>query len=90
MRERDLAAKGYSVLTRSDEAGVGLFAKDNNSLFLFVQGHPEYEAETLLREYRRDIGRYLRQRAHDLSGTAARTISMPAPAIASRPIASAR
>ena len=39
LRERDLAAKGYSVLTRSDEAGVGLFAKDNNSLFLFVQGH---------------------------------------------------
>ncbi len=61
LRERDLAAKGYSVLTRSDEAGVGLFAKGNNSLFLFVQGHPEYEAETLLREYRRDIGRYLRQ-----------------------------
>jgi homoserine O-succinyltransferase/O-acetyltransferase len=61
LRERDLVARGYSILTRSDEAGVGLFAKESDSLFLFVQGHPEYEAETLLREYRRDIGRYLRE-----------------------------
>ncbi len=61
LRERDLVAKDYTILTRSDEAGVGLFAKEGDSLFLFVQGHPEYEAETLLREYRRDIGRYLRE-----------------------------
>ncbi|HEY5208804.1 MAG TPA: homoserine O-succinyltransferase [Stellaceae bacterium] len=61
LREPDLTAKGYSVLTRSDEAGVGLFVKKRESLLIFVQGHPEYEAETLLREYRRDIGRYLRQ-----------------------------
>ena len=27
---------------------------------LFFQGHPEYDADTLLLEYRRDIGRYLR------------------------------
>jgi homoserine O-succinyltransferase len=27
---------------------------------VFFQGHPEYEADTLLREYRRDAGRYLR------------------------------
>ena len=61
LRERELVANDYTVLTRSDEAGVGVFAKEGNSLFLFVQGHPEYEAETLLREYRRDIGRYLRE-----------------------------
>ena len=53
-------------LTRSDEAGVGLFAKTQGSLFFFVQGHPEYEAETLLREYRRDIGRYLRRSARPI------------------------
>ena len=35
------------------------------SLFLFLQGHPEYEAGTLLREYRRDIARFLRgEREH--------------------------
>ena len=35
---------------------------------VFFQGHPEYEAGTLLREYRRDIGRFLRREreAHPL------------------------
>ena len=29
------------------------------SLFVHFQGHPEYETETLLKEYRRDIRRFL-------------------------------
>ena len=28
-------------------------------MFLFLQGHPEYDADALLREYRRDVGRFL-------------------------------
>jgi homoserine O-succinyltransferase len=50
---------GYRVLIRSAEAGVDMFVKQRKSLFVFVQGHPEYEADTLLREYRRDIRRFL-------------------------------
>ena len=34
--------------------------KLRKSLFVFFQGHPEYEAHSLLLEYRRDIGRFLR------------------------------
>lgn len=52
---------GYGVLTRSEEAGVDAFVKRRKSLFVFFQGHPEYEADTLLLEYRRDIGRFLRR-----------------------------
>ena len=39
------------------------FAREEpgGSLFVCFQGHPEYEADTLLREYRRDIGRFLRR-----------------------------
>lgn len=63
-----LAASGYRLLSRSAAAGVDMFADDRrgaSSLFLFLQGHPEYEAGTLLREYRRDIGRFLRgERTH--------------------------
>ncbi len=59
---------GYRVLTRSAAAGVDMFAaveRRSSSFFLFFQGHPEYEAGTLLREYRRDIGRFLRgEREH--------------------------
>jgi len=62
LREDDLNSCGYVVLTKSAEAGVGLFAKQRRkSLFVHVQGHPEYGTETLLKEYRRDIKRFLRQ-----------------------------
>jgi homoserine O-succinyltransferase len=57
-----LLANGYHVLTRSPAAGVDAFAKeqDGGSLFVFLQGHPEYDTDSLLREYRRDVGRFLR------------------------------
>ena len=58
--EADLNECGYYVLTRSEQAGVDAFVKQRKSLFIFFQGHPEYEANTLLLQYRRDIGRYLR------------------------------
>jgi len=59
--EDALTACGYRAVARSNEAGVDTFVKQRNSLFVFFQGHPEYEAGTLLREYRRDVGRFLRR-----------------------------
>jgi len=58
--EEALLKCGYRVLTRSEQAGVDAFVKQRGSLFVFLQGHPEYDAVTLLLEYRRDIGRFLR------------------------------
>ena len=58
--EDALTSCGYDVLTRSKDAGVDTFVKQQKSLFLFFQGHPEYESNTLLLEYRRDVGRYLK------------------------------
>jgi len=61
--EPALTSCGYRILTRSAAAGVDMFARQErnlHSLFVSLQGHPEYEAATLLREYRRDIGRFLR------------------------------
>ncbi|MGC2068027.1 MAG: homoserine O-succinyltransferase, partial [Candidatus Acidiferrales bacterium] len=44
------------------DAGVDLFVKKKKDiLFLHFQGHPEYSARTLLKEYRRDIKRFLRR-----------------------------
>jgi homoserine O-succinyltransferase/O-acetyltransferase len=60
LAEAALLAKGYQVLMRSAEAGVDSFARQGQSLFVFFQGHPEYEARTLANEYRRDVGRFLR------------------------------
>ncbi|MHB8540552.1 MAG: homoserine O-succinyltransferase MetA [Candidatus Acidiferrales bacterium] len=62
LREDDLTSCGYVVLTKSKEAGVGSFVKQKRtSLFVYIQGHPEYGTQTLLKEYRRDIKRFLRQ-----------------------------
>lgn len=57
--EQALTENGYEVMLRSPQAGADLFIKRRNSLFIFFQGHPEYDADTLLREYRRDIGRFI-------------------------------
>src|SRR5260370_1258400 len=58
--EHALKSCGYTILTQSPEAGVDAFVKQRQSLFVFFQGHPEYDERALLREYRRDIGRFLR------------------------------
>src|SRR5271165_2295380 len=57
-----LTACGYLVLTQSAEGGVDSFVKKKKrSLFVHFQGHPEYGAQTLLKEYRRDIKRFLKR-----------------------------
>lgn len=61
VREGPLRECGYTILTKSGDAGVDLFVKQKrNSLFVHFQGHPEYGGHTLLKEYRRDVKRYLR------------------------------
>jgi homoserine O-succinyltransferase/O-acetyltransferase len=67
LAEGPLAACGYHLLGRSAAAGVDVFTREEagSSLFLFFQGHPEYDAISLAREFRRDVGRFLRgEQAH--------------------------
>src|ERR1700678_2519007 len=61
--EEQLRDCGYKVLTRSANAGVDTFIRQQKRLLVFFQGHPEYESDTLLREYRRDVGRYIKGEA---------------------------
>ena len=55
-----LRSAGYVIATSSPETGADMFVKQSRSLHVFFQGHPEYDETTLLREYRRDVGRALR------------------------------
>jgi homoserine O-succinyltransferase len=55
--EHDLLDAGFDALTRLD-AGLDTFILKRKSLFLFFQGHPEYDAESLLLEYVRDVKRF--------------------------------
>ncbi|MBV8664431.1 MAG: homoserine O-succinyltransferase [Hyphomicrobiales bacterium] len=56
----DLERAGYEILTSSPAHGVDMFIKSFGSQFVFLQGHLEYDANSLAREYRRDMGQYLR------------------------------
>jgi homoserine O-succinyltransferase len=55
-----LEAAGFEVLSAARETGADLFVRERRSLLVCFQGHPEYEEVTLLKEYRRDVGRFLR------------------------------
>ena len=57
--EAALRARGYRILSRSPVAGADVFVKRCGSLFVFLQGHPEYDAGALGREYRRDVVDFL-------------------------------
>ncbi len=65
LSERELLANNYRVLSASRVAGADVFVKPVKSLFVFVQGHPEYDPDTLLREYRRDIRRFIAGERND-------------------------
>jgi homoserine O-succinyltransferase/O-acetyltransferase len=58
--ESDLTAHNYRVLTRLTDGSVDLFVREGRSRFVFLQGHPEYVADTLGREYLRDMARFLK------------------------------
>ena len=57
--EDALASSGYRILSRLPGTGADMFVKQRKTLFLFVQGHLEYDPGALLREYRRDVRRFL-------------------------------
>ena len=46
------------VLVQSEEAGVHLATSEDGFRLIFFQGHPEYDAISLLKEYKREVGRY--------------------------------
>jgi len=52
---------GYDVIVRSDVTGWSAASRmDGGHQTLLIQGHPEYDPSSLIREYRRDAGRYVR------------------------------
>jgi homoserine O-succinyltransferase len=54
-----LQAAGLRVLAESPEAGVHLATSADGFRVVYFQGHPEYDANSLLKEYKREVCRYL-------------------------------
>ena len=62
-RHNDVAAEqfsraGYEVLLASEQVGVHLAVEKARGRWLLLQGHPEYEAVSLLKEYKREVLRW--------------------------------
>ncbi len=52
-------AAGLRVLADSEEGGVHLAVSPDLFRFVYFQGHPEYDHNSLLKEYKREVRRYL-------------------------------
>ncbi len=57
-REDICSVKGLHLLVDSTDAGVCMVAREDNRQ-IFITGHPEYDRDTLLHEYARDVRRGL-------------------------------
>ncbi len=55
---QQLESKGLAVLVDSAEAGVHMAASPDQFRVVYMQGHPEYDASSLLKEFRRELRRY--------------------------------
>lgn len=53
-----LETAGLQVLVDSTEGGVHLAASPDQFRIIYMQGHPEYDVASLLKEYRREIRRF--------------------------------
>jgi homoserine O-succinyltransferase len=55
---KQLEAAGLPVLVDSAEGGVHLAASPDQFRVIYMQGHPEYDVASLLKEYRRELRRF--------------------------------
>jgi homoserine O-succinyltransferase len=55
----EMERAGVEVLVDSREAGVHLAVGAEGTNFVLFQGHPEYDAISLLKEYKREVQRFL-------------------------------
>ena len=59
--QEDLEQHGVKILVSSKEAGVHLAVSPDGFRIVFFQGHPEYDAISLMKEYKREIMRFIKQ-----------------------------
>lgn len=65
VRREQMEGAGLQVLVASEQAGVLLAVSSDGLRFAYFQGHPEYDIVSLMKEYKREISRYLRRERDD-------------------------
>lgn len=69
-RGNDISAKrlterGLKILASGEASGVALATSKDGFRKIFCQGHPEYDTASILKEYKREVARYLNQERVD-------------------------
>lgn len=57
--ESQLTEAGLHVLITGEEPGVQLAVSPDGFRTVFFQGHPEYDSISLMKEYKRDVGKFI-------------------------------
>lgn len=58
IKKEQFIASNLKILVESKAAGVHLAVSEDGFRMVFFQGHPEYDTISLLKEYKREIGKY--------------------------------
>ena len=59
-----LQQAGLGVLVESEQGGVHMAASADQFRIIYFQGHPEYDTNSLLKEYKREVLRFLNGELH--------------------------
>lgn len=54
-----LEAAGFTILAEGDEGGVHMAVSPDQFRIVYLQGHPEYDRNSLLKEYKREVARFV-------------------------------
>lgn len=58
MTAEQMEPHGVQVLASSSDADFGIAVSEDGGRWVFLQGHPEYDSVSLLKEYKREINRF--------------------------------
>jgi len=62
---QQLERERLAVLVESEDGGVHMAVSPDQFRVIYLQGHPEYDTNSLLKEYKREVLRYLNGKLHE-------------------------
>ena len=60
-----LEEAGFKILVDSEEGGVHIAVSPDQFRIVYLQGHPEYDRNSLLKEYKREVLRFINSERED-------------------------
>lgn len=63
--KEQLENAGALIISKSKESGIHIATSADGFRFIFFQGHPEYDTQSLLKEYKREVKRFMKGNRED-------------------------